>query len=1015
MKTYSPEIEASVLVGFAAFTRIGGRYGFLLRRATSAVAWATLGFTVFGVYPTLLGQTLTSGETVNGSISSIGKDNRYEINLTQGEPYFLVARDAAGVNNFEPVLRLYRSNGSLVDSANTSGFSEWMAVISGTAPVSGTYSLAVYDSGNNSTGDYDVTLTKVIGPQAPDPDSGVLSSGATRQGSIEPWGDIDRFEINMTQGEPYFVVVRAPAGVNNFEPVLRLYRSSGSLVDSANTSGFSEWMAVVSGTAPVSGTYYLLIHDYSFNWSGKYDVTLTKVLGPQAPDSDSGVMTSGATRQGSIDPWGDIDRFEINLTQGEPYFLVVRDSKGVNEFEPAVRLYRSNGTLVDSANTSGFSDAMAVVSGTAPVSGTYYVLIHDYGFNWTGQYDVTLTKVLGPQAPDPDSGVLTSGATRQGSVEPWGDIDRYEINLTQGEPYFLVVRDSAGVNEFEPAVRLYRSNGTLVDSANTSGFSDWMGVISGTAPVSGTYYVLIHDYGFNWTGKYDVTLTKVLGPQAPDPDSGVLTSGATRQGSIDPWGDIDRYEINLTQGESYSVVATNPRETGNFEPALRLYRPNGALEDSANTSGFSESTAVMSGTAAASGTYYLVISDYGFNWTADYFLSFGRISGSTGTAKLVGRILNRANGNALPGGIVQVWRDGMLQRIAPTDFGGNFTVSNLPAGSYEIRVHWPRFLPGIRSGIIVTSGQTTTVNLEIDEAPSQAVSPVFAIGNRIKATGDLNIRAAPPQLADIGDQHAGVHGTVMSSPMAGTAGGYTGNWYEIDWDAGSDGWSAESLISLAPTAGDVLPPNFLSPFYTTDNIFWQSGFAPSLTSPPNPQLGAALGNCTWYAHGRVRQLGYNTTQLNAMRGNANQWDDAARANGILVEITPAVHSIAQSDTMSGLGHVAVVESVNGDGTITITESSYTSDSSSTWNVLWRHRTVSPAMFQNFIRVTMESGSAVRKLAASRDGANIKIEWTGTGTLESADAVTGPWSPVPSAKSPFTASTTGNRKFYRLRQ
>ncbi|MBI2949937.1 MAG: hypothetical protein HYY23_20075 [Verrucomicrobia bacterium] len=56
-----------------------------------------------------------------------------------------------------------------------------------------------------------------------------------------------------------------------------------------------------------------------------------------------------------------------------------------------------------------------------------------------------------------------------------------------------------------------------------------------------------------------------------------------------------------------------------------------------------------------------------------------------------------------------------------------------------------------------------------------------------------------------------------------------------------------------------------------------------------------------------------------------------------------------------------------------------------------------------------------KLAASRDGANIKIEWAGAGALESADDVTGAWSAVANAKSPFTAPTTGNRKFYRLRQ
>ncbi|MCL5097647.1 MAG: hypothetical protein M1608_08985 [Candidatus Omnitrophica bacterium] len=49
------------------------------------------------------------------------------------------------------------------------------------------------------------------------------------------------------------------------------------------------------------------------------------------------------------------------------------------------------------------------------------------------------------------------------------------------------------------------------------------------------------------------------------------------------------------------------------------------------------------------------------------------------------------------------------------------------------------------------------------------------------------------------------------------------------------------------------------------------------------------------------------------------------------------------------------------------------------------------------------------------GNNVVISWTGTGTLQSADQVTGPWSDVDGATSPMTITPSGNSRFYRLRQ
>ena len=282
----------------------------------------------------------------------------------------------------------------------------------------------------------------------------------------------------------------------------------------------------------------------------------------------------------------------------------------------------------------------------------------------------------------------------------------------------------------------------------------------------------------------------------------------------------------------------------------------------------------------------------------------------------------------------------------------------------------------------------------------------LAVGNRIKAAaGGANVRNGT--LATVlFTQDGGVHGTITSGPITGTAGGYTGSFWQVTWDSqppnqgSTQGWSAESVISLAPAAGDVPEPSFTSSAYTAANIFWQGGFAPGSTGPPNPQPGSALGNCTWYAHGRLWELGFNTTQLNAMTGDASRWDEQALAAGIPVDTTPSVGAIAQSDSQD---HVAVVESVNSDGTITVTESSYVPSSSSTWDILWRHRTVAPTWFSKFIHVASGSTCTVT-LNGPLPGAAVSFpgtfSWTTSGSCQNTHLA------FATSSNPSTAQVTG---------
>lgn len=88
-----------------------------------------------------------------------------------------------------------------------------------------------------------------------------------------------------------------------------------------------------------------------------------------------------------------------------------------------------------------------------------------------------------------------------------------------------------------------------------------------------------------------------------------------------------------------------------------------------------------------------------------------------------------------------------------------------------------------------------------------------------------------------------------------------------------------------------------SSFYTSSGFAANYGFN-----------GYDYGFCTWYVAAKIA--------VPSNWGNAYTWDDYARITpGWTVSLSPKVGAIAQSDSMSYLGHVAVVEAVSADGSM----------------------------------------------------------------------------------------------------
>ena len=108
---------------------------------------------------------------------------------------------------------------------------------------------------------------------------------------------------------------------------------------------------------------------------------------------------------------------------------------------------------------------------------------------------------------------------------------------------------------------------------------------------------------------------------------------------------------------------------------------------------------------------------------------------------------------------------------------------------------------------------------------------------------------------------------------------------------------------------------------TSRNVHVTSTSAPSSNGVSLSNASSAGGNlytsgqCTYYVFDRVGG------KIGSTWGNANNWANAAAAAGYTVNNSPSKGAILQT-SQGAFGHVAYVESVNSNGTITVSEMNY---------------------------------------------------------------------------------------------
>src|ERR1022692_1419578 len=201
-------------------------------------------------------------------------------------------------------------------------------------------------------------------------------------------------------------------------------------------------------------------------------------------------------------------------------------------------------------------------------------------------------------------GALTNGWTHTGTISSVGDSDSWTFSASIGDSIVIRVGEITQTGSFTPRIRLQNPNAVQIASASGAVSAE----IAVTATNTGTFTLIVDDaVGTTATGTYRLTLAKSPGTifVMPGDEGGPMTNGVMHVGTID-LGDLDVWTFSANSGDAVIVRMGEVVDTsGNFEPWVRLYGPNGKLLDSS----FGASAAEVAVTATNSGTFTVVVGD----------------------------------------------------------------------------------------------------------------------------------------------------------------------------------------------------------------------------------------------------------------------------------------------------------------------------------------------------------------------------------------------------------------------
>ena len=447
----------------------------------------------------------------------------------------------------------------------------------------------------------------------------VLLPGGSRTSTIDMLGDRDWFQVTLTGGFSYDIILEGTGSPTELGTVeYFIFDSSGNFITNEpdfNTVGFER----NSFTPALDGIYYIAAAADNDNTTGDYILSLGNDDARNTVDTQQTISVGGSVT-GTIDAFGDRDWYEITLDAGLTYQITLEGTgtaTGLDRVE--YQILDASGTLITTESdfgTSGFEE-----NSFSPAGGTYYIAARGDTVNDLGDY------VLSVGTDDVRNDVDTQhtiapGGSVTGTIGAFGDRDWYEVELEAGLTYQITLEGAGTANDLSRVEYLiFNSSGTFI--ANEEDFGTGGFETNSFSPGSdGTYYIAASGDTNTDRGNYRLSVGTDDVRNDIDTQHDIAVGGSVT-GTIGAFGDRDWYEIDLEAGFSYQITLEGAGTTNDLSRVEYLiFNSSGtfiANEEDFGTGGFETN----SFSPASDGTYYIAASGDTGTDRGNYVLSVG--------------------------------------------------------------------------------------------------------------------------------------------------------------------------------------------------------------------------------------------------------------------------------------------------------------------------------------------------------------------------------------------------------
>ena len=310
---------------------------------------------------------------------------------------------------------------------------------------------------------------------------------------------------------------------------------------------------------------------------------------PLAPTACPSNLTFGATIDCSINSAGEVDSFTFSGTTGSRIRVAVAETSG--SLSAYVEILRPNGTTL-------CETILGKLTCPLNATGTYTVLVYDFGGSGTGAYGLHIQRLNNPAGCSPINPF--GGLPATGSIGMAAEYDCFTFHLAAGDRVRVrTVETSGSLSAF---MEMVGTDGTTICETI-------LDAMTCTVATTGTFTVLVYAFNGTSTGSYSLYVQRLNGPVGC---TSIGYNGTSTNGAINVAAETDCYTFDGATGNRVRTRAVE--SSGNLSVYTEVLRPDGTTL--CNTI-LTELTCQLD----ANGTHTIMVYDFGGTNTGQYALT----------------------------------------------------------------------------------------------------------------------------------------------------------------------------------------------------------------------------------------------------------------------------------------------------------------------------------------------------------------------------------------------------------